>query len=81
MNLVTPKGGAKHELLFNKQTLISTQPCMLTIEITVISIMPTHAAQSKLPFYAFIYVGNTKGEVSLYLLFDWFGISCMTTDN
>ena len=47
MNLVTPKGGAKHELLFNMQTLISTQPCMLAIEITVISIMPTHAASSE----------------------------------
>ncbi len=28
-----------------------------------------------------MYQGILKGEVSLYLLFDWFGISCMTTDN
>ncbi len=25
--------------------------------------------------------GILKGEVSLYLLFDWFGICCMTTDD
>jgi hypothetical protein len=35
----------------------------------------------QMPFYA--KSGNTKGEYhcTIDLLFDWFGISCMTTDN
>ncbi len=33
------------------------------------------------PEYSKIEVGNTKGEVSLYLLFEWFGLVCFANKN